>query len=75
MNTKHPLFGQADDKTVYVRPVDVDGLPEELQDQAEGADQIYAVHSSDGKCLALVKDEEMAFFLARQHEFAPVHVH
>jgi len=75
MNAKHPLFDAMSDKTVYVRPVDVIELPEELRHQAEGLERIYAVHDTDGQRLALVKDRKLAFFLARQHALAPVNVH
>ena len=63
------------DRIVYVRPVDVADLPEEVQSEIDGVDQLYAVHSADGERLALVKDREMAFMLARQNDFAPVTVH
>ncbi|MYA88929.1 MAG: DUF1150 family protein, partial [Boseongicola sp. SB0662_bin_57] len=36
---------------------------------------VYAVHSSDGERLALVKDRSLAFILARQNDLAPVNVH
>lgn len=75
MNTKHSLFDAMGDKTVYVRPVNVIELPEEMRAEVEGLDQIYAVHNADGQRLALVKDRKLAFFLARQHELAPVNVH
>jgi len=75
MNTKHPLFDAIGENTVYVRPVDVIELPEEIREQVEGLDQIYAVHDADGQRLALVKDRKLAFFLARQNELAPVNVH
>ncbi|MEL7104544.1 MAG: DUF1150 family protein [Pseudomonadota bacterium] len=75
MRVKHPLFAAMDDNIVYVRPVDVIELPEDLRDQAEGLDQIYAVHDTDGQRLALVKDRQLAFHLARQNELAPVNVH
>lgn len=69
-------FGQEDmSRIVYVREVAVSELPEEVQEQAEGAEFLYAVHSSDGERLALVKDRSMAFILARQNDFAPVAVH
>jgi hypothetical protein len=38
-------------------------------------DQIFAVHSADGERLALVRDRELAFVLARQNDLAPVNVH
>lgn len=60
---------------VYVRPVAVADLPQELQDQAAGFDTIYAVHRPNGDRVALVADRNMAFALARQHDMAPVSVH
>lgn len=75
MNTPFDFEELASKRTVYVRPVDVNELPEDLQDQAEGRDQIYAVHSPDGERLALVADRKMAFILARQNDFSPVNVH
>ena len=34
---------------VYVRPVAVVDLPEEVREQAEGAEHLYAVHNEDGE--------------------------
>ncbi len=62
------------DRTVYVRPVDADELPDEVKEQI-GEAQVYAVHRSDGARLALVKDRAMAFALARKNDYAPVTVH
>lgn len=63
-------------RIVYVRPVAVSDLPEQLREQAGDADQLYAVHSgADGERLALVADRNLAFVLARQNDFAPVTVH
>ena len=75
MNMKHD-FPQGDDgNVVYVRPVTVDSLPDEVREQAEGLDVLYAVHGIDGERLALVRDRQMAFMLARQNELTPVSVH
>ena len=63
------------DRLVYVRSVQVDELPEEAQEHMDGLKQIYAVHSPDGERLALVREREMAFVLARQNDFVPVTVH
>ena len=63
------------ERLVYIRPVVVSELPDEMQHQAEGQDHVYAVHSADGACLALVKDKKLAFDLARENDFAPVNVH
>ena len=75
MNAKHRLFDALSDNMVYVRPVDVIELPEEVREQVDGLEQIYAVHDADGQRLALVKDRKLAFSLARQNELAPVNVH
>lgn len=69
-------FGQeAKSRIVYVREVAVSDLPQDVQEQAEGVDVLYAVHSADGERLALVKERSLAFILARQNDFAPVTVH
>lgn len=63
------------DRTVYVKTIAVTDLPREVRDQAEGLDQLYAVHDADGQQLALVGDRKLAFDLAREHNYAPVLVH
>jgi len=63
------------DKIVYVRAVPVSELPQEVQDQAGDIETLFAVHNADGERLALVKDRQMAFVLARQNDMAPVNVH
>jgi len=60
---------------VYVRPVAVADLPEDVQAQAGGLTSLYAVHAETGERLALVRDRRLAFILARQNNMAPVHVH
>ena len=60
---------------VYVRPVAVKDLPDEVQAQAGGIENLYAVHAESGERLALVRNRELAFMLARQNDMAPVHVH
>ena len=63
------------DRLVYVRSVDVADLPDEVREQADGMNRLYAVHRADGERLALVKDRQLAFILARQNDLAPVTVH
>ena len=75
MDAPFDLSEFGDERMVYVRPVPVADLPEDVKGQAQGAANIYAVHSADGARLALVKDRNMAFVLARQNDFAPVNVH
>lgn len=63
------------DRTVYVKTILVTDLPREVRDQAEGLEQLYAVHDAEGQQLALVGDRKLAFALAREHNYAPVLVH
>jgi len=63
------------DRMVYVRPVAVADLPEDVQEQAEGLVTLYALHNADGEQLALVRDRGLAFQLALQNDLAPVNVH
>jgi len=64
---------------VYVRSVDVSELPDEVRAQIggeiPGQKTIYAVHDETGERLALVKDRNLAFVLARQNDMTPVTVH
>lgn len=75
MNMKHDFTPEALGNTVYVRPVAVDSLPEDVREQAEGISTLYALHGPDGERLALVRERAMAFTLARQNDLAPVSVH
>ncbi len=75
MDTKVNFLPEAEGRIVYVRPVAVADLPEEIRLQADGLDRLYAVHRPDGERLALVRDREMAFALARQNDLAPVNAH
>jgi hypothetical protein len=75
MNTRFDFGIEDAERIVYVRPVAVSELPAEVQEQAMGRDEIYALHDADGQRLALVKDRALAFVLARQNDLAPVSVH
>ena len=75
MNTPFNFGGHDNARIVYVRPIAVADLPEELREQAEGLEQIYSVHRPNGEQLALVNDRALAFALARQNDLAPVSVH
>ncbi|MDR9427301.1 MAG: DUF1150 family protein [Salibaculum sp.] len=74
MNTKYD-FEALGDRVVYVKPVAVADLPDEVREQSDGMNQVYAVHDSDGQQLALVANRALAFELARQHDMTPVTVH
>ena len=75
MDTKYDFGADADRAIVYVRPVKVEDLPEEVRQQAVGLETLYAVHNAEGERLALVRDRSMAFALARQNDMDPVTVH
>ena len=74
MDTKFD-FSQGAQRIVYVKPVAVKDLPDDIQSEAGSLDQIYAVHDADGEQLALVADRSLAFILAREHDYTPVTVH
>ncbi len=77
MNTefRHEKLTADESKLVYVKPVAVADLPEEVQEQAEGLETLFAVHDSEGQQLALVADRNLAFTLARQHDMQPLTLH
>ncbi|MEO0991521.1 MAG: DUF1150 family protein [Pseudomonadota bacterium] len=76
MDTKYEIDAELPgERIVYVRPVAVEDLPDEVRKQADGAETIYAVHDTDGERLALVANKKLAFVLARQHDMTPVSVH
>ncbi len=75
MDTRYDFGAGAERAIVYVRAVNVDELPQDVQQQAMGHKTLYAVHAADGERLALVRDRSMAFALARQNDMDPVTVH
>ncbi|TNF22310.1 MAG: DUF1150 family protein [Rhodobacteraceae bacterium] len=75
MNTAYDFANTIAHNIVYVKPVAVADLPEDIRSQAQGAKTLYAVHRENGEQLALVADRKLAYLLARQHDMAPVSVH
>lgn len=75
MDARYKGLPGGDDHIVYVRPVAVADLPDEIREQVEGLDTLYAVHRPNGERLALVRDKGMAFALSRQNDLTPVSVH
>ena len=75
MNVNYNALPDDGERIVYILPIAVADLPEDLQEQAEGIETLYAVHRPNGERLALVKDRGMAFALARQNDLAPVNAH
>ncbi len=75
MHSKYDFNKLIEGKTVYVRSVKAEDLPDDVRRQVSGRDTLYAVHRADGERLALVKDRSLAFVLARQNDLSPVTVH
>ncbi|WP_299724075.1 DUF1150 family protein [uncultured Tateyamaria sp.] len=62
-------------RMVYVKPIAVTDLPREVRDQADGLEQLFAVHDAEGQQLALVANRKLAFKLAVQNDYAPQPLH
>lgn len=75
MNTQFRGFPDHGQRLVYVRPIAVKDLPDELREQVPGASVVYSVHAADGEQLALAADRNIAFHLAKAYDYAPVSVH
>jgi hypothetical protein len=75
MDTKFDFGGIDAENIVYIRQVETRTLPQEIRQQLQGVDSMYAVHDADGERLALVKERSLAFMLARQNELTPFSVH
>lgn len=75
MNSRFDFGQEPDNRIVYVRPVAVDELPEDIAREAGGLTTLYALHDAGGERLALVRDRNLAFMLARQNDLAPVSAH
>lgn len=75
MNTPFDFGTEGKGNIVYIKPVDIADLPQQVRELAGDIKQLYAVCTEDGEQLALVRNRNMAFFLARQNDLAPVTVH
>ena len=75
MDTKFDFTKHGIERKAYVRPVAYADLPEDMQAETKGYEVVYAIHSEDGERLALVKDRDLAFAVARTNDFTPVSVH
>ncbi len=77
MNTAfhHHKLTQDDSRMVYVKPIAVSDLPEEVRAQADGLDTLFALHDADGQQLALVANRRLAITLAKEHDMQPMTLH
>lgn len=60
---------------VYMRPVKVSELPEDVRATAGGLDTICAVHNHTGATIAFVTTAQLAGALARENGMEPVALH
>ncbi len=75
MESKFDFEQDKDEKIVYVRTVNSEDLPEDVRIQVGDVEKLYAVHNGEGERIALVKNRQEAFILARQNQLSPVAVH
>lgn len=75
MNEAYQNVIETPENIVYVRPVALADLPDDIRRQVGGLTELYAVHNGKGERLVLVRDRELAFIVARQNHMAPVSVH
>ena len=68
-------FDEEPNPIVYVRSVKTADLPAKIQKATGDLVEVYAIHAEDGKYLAIAKDRNLAFELARENDFQPVSVH
>lgn len=62
---------QHESRAVYVRPINVEDLPEDIQDELGNVDTVYAICDDEGTQLALVNGEDLAYTVARHHDYEP----
>ena len=68
-------FTQTGKPIVYVRPVKSADLPAPIRAQIGDLAEVYAILDEDGSYVALARDRNMAFDLARTNELSPMSVH
>jgi len=74
MNSAYDLNADVG-RMVYVKPISVNALPQDVRDQAGELEQLFAVHDAEGQQLALVADRSLAFALAVQNDYSPQPLH
>ena len=74
MNTKFDLEN-IDKGIVYVKPILVADLPDDMREKAGDLLELFAVHNASGEQLALVANRKLAFHLARQNDMQHVTLH
>jgi hypothetical protein len=75
MDTKNAKIQTEQARIVYIRSVNAEELPDEVREKMDGLKEVYVVHSADGERLAVVKERNLAYALARQNDLSPVTIH
>lgn len=75
MDTKNAKIQTEQARIVYIRSVNAEELPDEVREKMGGLKEVYVVHSADGERLAVVKERNLAYALARQNDLSPVTIH
>ena len=60
---------------VYIRAVDRKEVPIDILEDLEDGKPVFAVFAEDGKQIALVEDQSVAYALAEEHQFSLHSVH
>lgn len=68
-------FKVSEDRIVYVRSIATKDLPDALRAQTGDLSKVYGIYGSNGEQIALTKDRDMAFDLARNNALRPMSVH
>jgi len=60
---------------VYVKPIVLDDLPDEVREKVNGQGPFFAKHNDVGQQLALVAGRHLAFESVRENDLQPVTIH
>ncbi len=60
---------------IYLKPIDIADLPEDVRVDAGNLDEVFAVHNAKGERVALVATEAIASDLAAQNNMQVVSIH
>ena len=75
MDTKNAKIQTEQARIVYIRSVNAEEFPDEIRWRMDGLKEVYIVDRADGDRLALVKERNLAYALARHNDLSPVTVH
>lgn len=75
MMTNDPSFDERFEGIVYLKPVTLEDLPDEVREKVSDHTKLFSAHDSEGRSIALVDTAELAFALAEQYQMRAVHIH